>query len=852
MLRPRSWLAATGWLARSSRGSYALLAAAVAVSLAFISVVLAQTSRRQTDLQGSQRALVEGRYEEVAQLTAALDQTDPAVVALSARADIARGRYQEAEHALRPVALKQPTSDAALELGLLLQMLGREEATEVLSRIASRAVATRDMRELGRAARALRALGLAQEANVAYREAVAASPRDPALQTSWGELFLERQRNGEALPLFEAALSADPKWGPAMLGAARALADDDPEKAVALAKQALEVNSSDVAAYVFLAARAADADHPHEARQLLARALDVNPSSLDAHALIAGLDYVDDQLDAFENRVAKVLAIAPRYGEVYRVAGEYTARAYRFAEAAALARRGLTLDPDNPRILADLGVHLLRTGDEPEARVVLERSFKRAPYNVVTLNLLRMMDTLEKFETVKDGNIVLRMDPVEAPVLREPTLALAKQALATLGRRYQIEVKGPILIEMFPKHDDFAVRNVGLPGMIGALGACFGRVVTLDSPKARPPGDFQWEATLWHELAHVVTLQMSNQRVPRWLTEGISVYEETLARPEWGRGMEVSFAMLLNRDEALKLADLNAAFMNPQTISLAYYQASLLVEHLVAEYGDAGVHRLLRAYGEGLDTDEALRTALDTSFAELQGGYDEKLDRQFADLKSVLEAPQMDTSKLSLEELRQLAGANPRSYPVQLGLAHALRRSEETEAALDAFERARALVPNATGEDAPSAQIAEIALEQKDTKRAISALEALLAFDFDNIHAARQLASLLREAGIVTPGRIRPVYERIVALDPFDAEAQTAVGRLALERNDAPAAIRAFRTVLALRPVDRAAAHTDLAESYLKAGDRAEARKQTLAALEIAPSYERAQDLLLGLAGNRP
>ena len=70
--------------------------------------------------------------------------------------------------------------------------------------------------------------------------------------------------------------------------------------------------------------------------------------------------------------------------------------------------------------------------------------------------------------------------------------------------------------------------------MIGALGACFGRVVTMDSPQARPPGEFQWEATLWHELAHVITLQMSNQRVPRWLTEGISVYEEKQARARVG------------------------------------------------------------------------------------------------------------------------------------------------------------------------------------------------------------------------------------------------------------------------------------------------------------------------------
>jgi len=52
--------------------------------------------------------------------------------------------------------------------------------------------------------------------------------------------------------------------------------------------------------------------------------------------------------------------------------------------------------------------------------------------------------------------------------------------------------------------------------------------------------------------------------------------------------------------------------------------------------------------------------------------------------------------------------------------------------------------------------------------------------------------------------------------------------------------------------VDQAAAHTDLAESYLRGGKRAEAKKQTLAALEIAPTYERAQELLLKLTEGRP
>ena len=848
MVHPRLRSVAMGWLVWSSRTPYVLAAVALVAFLALISVVVAQPSRRPAGLDAATRALLEGRFDEVDGATAGLDGANPEVAALRARAAIARGRYADAERMLAPIVQQAPTSEAALELGLLFHMLGRAEAQAILSRIAARAASTRDAGELGRAARALAALGLAQEANGAFRDAVAAAP-DPAIQTAWGEFFLDRHRNGEALPLFESALEADPKFSPALLGSARALADDNPEQAVEFAKRAIEVNPSYVAAHVFLAARAAEADRPGDARQLLEKALTVNPSSLEAHAHLAGLAYVDDDHAVFERHVARALEIAPRFGEIYRVAGEHTARAYRFQEAALLARKGLELDSGNPRLLADLGVHLLRVGDERGARDVLERSFKLAPYNVITLNLLRMMDTLDTFTTVEDGPIILRMDPVEVPVLQEPVLNLARRALDTFSRRYQVKIEGPILIEMFPKHDDFAVRNVGLPGMVGALGACFGKVVTLDSPRALPPGEFQWEATLWHELAHVVALQMSRQRVPRWLTEGLAVYEEKLERREWLRPMDVSYAVLLNRDQTIKLADLNAAFASGETISLAYYQSSLLVEHLVATYGDAGIHKLLRAFAEGLDADEALRAALDTSFDELQVGYDRKIEKEFTGLRQALRSPKADLAQLPLEELRTLAAENTGSYPVQLAFAHALAGAGEAEQALEAFERAGALVPTAMGEDSPNAQIAAIALARKDVPRAMSALEALLNADFDNVQAARRLAALMREAGVTEPGRLRRLYERIAAIDPFDADAQGAVGRLALDRGDANAAILAFRTVLALKPVDRAGAHTDLAESYLKSGNRAEARKQTLAALEIAPSYERAQDLLLDLAG---
>ena len=840
----------------SRRVSVALLIGALAF-LALPTFGTAQAPRirpASTPLAAATRALIEGRYDEIEALTDKLDARDPNVVAVKARALIARGKYAEAEAALKPAASRTPTSEAALELGLLYQMLGRPEAKGVLERVAVMADASNDPYEVARAARALRALRRLHEANAAYREAAAALSTDPAVQTAWGELFLEGHAAREALRSFQMAMQVDQRWTPALIGAAQTLADENPPQAVAFARRALEVNPSSVDAHVFLAEQALDAEHKDEARQALAKALAVNPSSLEAHALLAAMAYVEDRQEDFEAEVAKTLAIAPKYADVFRTAGDLAAHNYRFDEAVALTRRALALDSRDSRALSDLGIHLLRTGDEPGARAAIEASIEIDPFDdIVRKNLLTMMDNLDKFVTVRDGDIVMRLHKDEAPVLQEYALPLARQALTTLSGRYEFTPRGPILVEIFPKHDDFAVRNLGLPGMIGALGACFGRVVTMDSPRARPPGEFQWEATLWHELTHVITLQMSNQRLPRWLSEGLSTYEEKRARPEWARQMDTDFAAMLNRDGAIKLRDLNAAFQNPKLISIAYYQGGLLVEHLESVYGDAGIRKLLRAYGQGLDTDAAFKSALDTSFDELQAGFDQTLDKLFGDMRKALAPPEnADVLRMPLELLKPYAVEHPGSYAVQMTAGTALRKAGQLGEALQAFERAAKLIPTARGADSPHGQMAAIAMEKKDSARAITELTALVANDFDNIEAARQLATLLRQTNvnISTPAgaqRLRPVYERIAAIDPFDAEVHATLGRLAMQRDEPEAAAREFRTVLALAPVDRAAAYTDLAESYFKAGKRADAKKQTLAALEIAPTYERAQELLLKL-----
>jgi cellulose synthase operon protein C len=433
--------------------------------------------------------------------------------------------------------------------------------------------------------------------------------------------------------------------------------------------------------------------------------------------------------------------------------------------------------------------------------------------------------------------------------MREYALPLAKESLAALEKHYQFEAQGPILVEMFPKHDDFAVRTLGLPGMIGALGACFGRVVTLDSPRARKPGDFNWGETLWHEMAHVITLQMSNNRLPRWLSEGTSVFEERRARPEWGREMDVEFAQAIDAGRLLKLKDLNEGFSDPRMISLAYYQSSKVVEHLIDTYGEPKFHAFIRSYGRGLETEEAVKEAFGATIDDIQKSFDAKLEKEYAPLRRALKRPETKEST-SVEDLKALAASNPESFAIHVQLGLKLNEAGDVKGAIEALERAATLVPNASGENNPHRMIAAIALKAGDTPRAIRALEDQLTIDHSDVEAARRLVSLVEPLN--DPVRLEAAHRRVVEIDPFDARSQAGLGRLALRRKDTTTALRAFRAALATNPPDRASAHTDLAEAHLVAGDRGEAKKQAIAALEIAPSFERAQDLLLKIVDAQP
>jgi len=779
-------------------------------------------------------------------------QTPAGADALLAHGEAAAraGRYQEAVAAWSGALAEDPRGEAAVELGRLYMWLGRPaDARAVLAPLLDLPEDGRDPEAVLRAARAAHTLGDAREANALYQEVNDARPGDVRLNTWWGELFLEKHNGPEAARAFDTALQGDPTHPPALVGRARVQLITDPPAAVALAQRAIAADADSVPARLVLAEAALAAGDLAGARAEIDRVLGGNPAHLDALAVRAGMARVADDLPGFERAAAEALAINPSYGELFRVAAAQLAARYRFDDAVPLARRAVELDPGHARAHAELGLLLLRTGEEADARAALDRAFALDPYDVVTYNLLSLLDTLNGFEQHVAGDLVIRLHPDEGRVMRDLVTTVAREALDAMQQRYAFTPRGPILVQMFPRHDDFAVRTAGLPGMVGAVGACFGRVVTLDSPRARPAGSFNWAATLWHELAHVFTLQMSGNRVPRWLSEGVSVYEERQARRHWGRESDADFARALAEGRTIPIARLNAAFTNPAEIALAYHQAGLLVEHIVSAHGQAALRRLVREYGSGVDDETAFTQALGVSVPGLQQSFDLFLTDRFGAVVAALRVPDEVARAIApgadagLAQLAALASSHPGAWTLQAALGRAQQAAGDLDGAAASYRRAWDLLPVLAEAGSPGHLLAAVHEQSGRPDEAASVLEQLLQQTPTGTDLARDLVRVA--TGVGDARRLSAAYGRLAEVDPLTGDHHAALGRLALADAAPPAAERHLVRALDAGVSDEVAVRADLADSLLQQGRAAEAKREVIAALERAPRYERAQELLL-------
>ena len=396
------------------------------------------------------------------------------------------------------------------------------------------------------------AMGDYQQANQWFRTATRDHPDDAATRVRWGDLFAATHQNAEAMNIYREALTIDANNRYANLGAARVLAGGFDDAASSYLEKLLNnANIADGArlgAWLLVARAALENGNQDEASAALGEAATIIDRSdwppLEIWALRAAADMlnnVDNSVDD-NNWTSKSLEYNAHYGGIYAVPAYFYVITRRYRDAIDHYQMAVDVEPDLASAHEELGVNLLRDNQMSRARAHLETAHNLDPFSPKAVNTLRLLDSFSDFRLINDPSepgqgdvepVTFRLHKEEAGVIAPYAIALTRRAINEFTERYNFELREPVIIEMYPDHEDFAVRTAGMPGL-GILGATFGYVVAMDSPSSRPPEQYQWGTTLWHELAHVFTLEASNHLVPRWFSEGISVFEEWQSGPNPG------------------------------------------------------------------------------------------------------------------------------------------------------------------------------------------------------------------------------------------------------------------------------------------------------------------------------
>ncbi|MFB3778115.1 MAG: tetratricopeptide repeat protein [Bryobacteraceae bacterium] len=662
-----------------------------------------------------------------------------------------------------------------------------------------------------------------QDANDDFRKAVALQPKNPDYRVRWGRLYLDREQSQDAADLFQEALELKGDHAGALLGMALVASQGFDSKAAELARKALEADPKLLEARVLLATMALEDNNPAQAIEEADKALAIDRDSLEALSVKATVDLLDDKPDT--PHLARILKLNPAYGEVYAMAGRFFVLNRRYEEGIALYRRALELNPRLYKARAGLGLNLMRLGHDEEARRQLVECYEAGDTYPAVSNPLRLLDSYKNFRYIKSGNITLKLHVKEADLLAPYFEAETRRAVATYEKKYQMRLDRPVQVEVYPDHEDFAVRILGMPGM-GALGVTFVNVVAMDSPTSRKPGEYHWASTLWHELSHVFTLAATRQRMPRWFTEGMAVYEETAASPEWGDRLSPHVILAIRDKKLLPVAQLDRGFVHPtypDQVIVSYFQAGRICDYIQRKWGFQKLVDMMRAFGQLKETPEVIREQLDLA--------PEEFDKQFqADLIARTKVP-VDTFEEWKKGMQRIAE---------------LVKAEKRDDLIREAPAVRDLYPEFVESGNLYEVLADAFLAKGDKKAASDELTRYMRAGGRSPDALKRLAGLLEERG--SPKEAMEVLDRLNRIFPRDEELHRRLGDLRLGAGDAEGAIREYRALLAMAPLDRAASHFSLARALRMAEKREEAKEQVLLSLEAAPSYRPAQKLLLELS----
>ena len=756
----------------------------------------------------------------------------------------------------------EPPVRSLVQYGSLLKFTGQQEQwRQVLDRVVQRynAGLVFSSEDVAMVAQASWLLGNFHDANSLFDEATRANPNNLEAHTLWADLFLEKYNAADAERSYQDALDVNARYVPALVGIAQVVGD---ERSL---QRALAINPNSVQALETYAQLLMINGREQEAEEYFDKVLELNPESLKTLSVLAASAALEERMDDFAGYQQRVEAFSPGNAEFLGHIADSFGNNYRFEEAVHYARASIEADPEYWQGHTLLGSNLIRLGEEEEGRQSLEIGFDNDPFNVMTSNMLKVFDTLETYATVESEHFKVHMSERDSLILWPYLEPLLEESWETLTAKYGFEPESKILIEVFENSADFAVRSVGLPDIGPLVGICFGKVITLISPDTLTAN---WQEIVWHEFMHVITLQMTQNRMPRWLSEGISVWEEREGRPYWGRSQGLDLVRAAQEQKLLPVGELNSGFSgarNNADLSFAYFQSYLVVDYIAQTYGFEKLVELIYQYGEIKEDADRFRSVFELDIDDFDAGFRGWIDQRVKEINVYAHTEDVpdegdghghgirENSSAILAELYNNASLkqhmrarieeNSRDFQAYLQLGIVLFKEESFAEAKQYLETAHEMLPSYTGYPSPALVLAQIYEREGNRQSRLQWLEVLM----ENLQHDYGSAMVLAQAALEDSDFERAAYflDRAIQVDPYRSEVHELKARYAETVNDSAAAVTEYEVLMQLEISDPVEARTNLAQAYLNNGQASKAKQNLLYALEQAPSYERAQRLLL-------
>jgi Tfp pilus assembly protein PilF len=318
----------------------------------------------------------------------------------------------------------------------------------------------------------------------------------------------------------------------------------------------------------------------------------------------------------------------------------------------------------------------------------------------------------------------------------------------------------------------------------------------------------------------------------------------------------------------LHVRDLNSGFSGARDnadLGFAYFQSYLVVDYITEEYGFSKLREFIDQYAIVKDESERFNEVFQLSLEEFNTGFQRWIDQRVEEINVYVHSEDVpdegeghghgirENSSAILAELYNNASLkqhmrariqeNERDFQAHLQLGIVLFKEEDFEQAKFHLLTANSMLPSYTGYPSPALVLAQIFEREGNQQERLKWLEVLL----ENLQHDYDSAVLLAEDALENENFERANYyiDRAIQVDPYRSGVHELKARYADEIGDAELAVTEYEVLLKLEINDPVEARTDLAEAYLNNGQLDKAKESVLYALEIAPSYRRAQEVLL-------